>query len=146
MMVPPPTALTYSEMFADTSKNPFGEEEEERDICYGAIYEVWSSTHTPLSSDALLHNVIADFSIPIGGIGIFVPDGDSPTGILKLFHGLASYPGTPGRPRDCMKVFRYEGDVSGVDISTVAFSSQQINITPDVIVPGSSTRVHHLLS
>jgi hypothetical protein len=32
MMVPPPTVLTYSELFADTSKNPFEEEEEERDI------------------------------------------------------------------------------------------------------------------
>jgi hypothetical protein len=99
----------------------------------------------PLSSEALLQNILADFSRPIGGIGIFVPDGDSPTGILKLLHGLASYPGTPGRSRDRVKVFGYEGDVSGVDISTVAFSSQQLHITPDVIFPGSVARVHQLL-
>jgi hypothetical protein len=83
---------------------------------------MWRATHAPLSSEALLQNVLADFSIPIGGIGISVPYGDSPTGILKLLNGLASYPGTPGRPRDRMKVFGYKGDVSGVDISTVAFS------------------------
>jgi hypothetical protein len=145
MMVHPPTALTYSELCADTSKNPFGEEEEERDICYGAIYEVWRSTSAPLASEALLQNVLADFSRPIGGIGGFVPDGDSPTGILKLVHGLASFPGTPGRPRDHMTVFGYKGGISVVDISTLAFSSQQLNITPDAIVPGSLARVQQLL-
>jgi hypothetical protein len=66
--------------------------------------------------------------------------------MLKLLHGLASYPGTPGRPRDRIKVFGYEEDVSDVDISTVAFSSQQFNITPDVIVPGTLARVQQLLS
>jgi hypothetical protein len=106
----------------DTSKNPFGDEEEERDICYGAIYEVWRAIHAPLSSEALLQNVLADFSRPIGGIGILVPDGDLSTRILKLLHGLTSYPVTPDRPRDRMKIFGYGGYVSGVDISTVEFS------------------------
>jgi hypothetical protein len=32
MMVPPAAPLAYRELFADTSTNPFGEEEEERDI------------------------------------------------------------------------------------------------------------------
>jgi hypothetical protein len=45
-----------------------------------------------------------------------------------------------------MKVFGYEGYVSGVDISTVAFSSQELDITPDVIVPDSVARVQQLLS
>jgi hypothetical protein len=146
MMVPPPTAPIYIELYEDTIKNPFGEEEEERDICYGAIYEVWRSTHAPLSSETLLQNNLAEFSRPIGVIGVFVPDQESPTGILKLLHGLASFPGTPGRPRDRMKVFRYGGYVSGLDISTVAFSSQQLNITPDVIVPGSLARAQQFLS
>jgi hypothetical protein len=69
MVVPPHTDLTYNELFADTSKNPFGEEEEERDICYGSIYEVWRATHAPLSSEALLQNFLADFNRPIGGLG-----------------------------------------------------------------------------
>jgi hypothetical protein len=106
---------------------------------------VWWATHAPLSSEALLQNVLAGFRRPIVGVGIFIPDGDSPTGILKLLHDMASYPGTTGRPRDCMEVFEYEGDVSGVDISTVAFSSQQLNTIPDVIIPGSVVRVQQLL-
>jgi hypothetical protein len=32
MMVPPPTALNHSEMFADNSNNHFGGEEEEREM------------------------------------------------------------------------------------------------------------------
>jgi hypothetical protein len=65
---------------------------------------------------------------------------------MKLLHGLVSYPGTPGHPCDRMKVFGYEGDVSGVDISTVAFSSQQLDITPDFIIPGSVAIFQHLIS
>jgi hypothetical protein len=45
-----------------------------------------------------------------------------------------------------MTTFGYEGEVSGVDISTVAFSTQQVDITPDVIVPGLLSRVQQLLS
>jgi hypothetical protein len=37
-------------------------------------------------------------------------------------------------------------EVSGVDISTVAFSVRKLNITPDVIVTGSLARVQQLLS
>jgi hypothetical protein len=35
---------------------------------------------------------------------------------------------------------------SGVDISTVDFSAQQLNITPDLIVSGSFSRVQKFLS
>jgi hypothetical protein len=94
-----------------------------------------------LASAVLLQNILADFSRPIGGIGVFVPDGNLPTGILKLLHGIASYPGTPGRSRDRMKIFYYEGEVSGVDISTVAFLAQQLDITPDAIASGLLSRV-----
>jgi hypothetical protein len=103
-------------------------------------------THAPLTSEALLQNVLADFSRPIGGIRVFVPDEDSPIGILKLLHGMASFPGTPGYHHDHMTVFGYEGGVSGVDISNVACSSQQLNITLNVIVHGSLPRFQHIFS
>jgi hypothetical protein len=63
MMVPPPTALAYSELYAETSKHPFGEEED-RDVCYGKNYKVWRATHARLTSEALLQNVLVDFSRP----------------------------------------------------------------------------------
>jgi hypothetical protein len=61
MMVPPPTALTYSEFFADTTMNPFGEDEYARDVRYGGIYQVWRAMHAPLTSAVLLQNILADF-------------------------------------------------------------------------------------
>jgi hypothetical protein len=36
--------------------------------------------------------------------------------------------------------------VSGIDISIVAFAAQQLDITPDVVVPGSMARVRQLLN
>jgi hypothetical protein len=145
-MVPPPTALTYSELYADTSKNPFGEEEEERDICYGAIYKVRRATHAPLTSEALLQNILADFSRPIGGIGMFVPGGDSPTGIFKLLRDITSFPGNPGHSRDWVTVFGYEGSVTGVDMSTMTFLVHQLKITPDEITTGPLARDQQMLS
>jgi hypothetical protein len=36
-----------------------------------------------------------------------------------------------------MKIFASLGDVEDVDITTVAFDSKQLTVTPDVLVPGS---------
>jgi hypothetical protein len=86
IIVPPPVALTYRELYRDTTKNPFSEEEEDRDVCYLAIYEVWWCTHA-----------------------LLVPGGDFSTRIIKLIHGVASFAGTHIRSRDHMTTFVYEG-------------------------------------
>jgi hypothetical protein len=39
----------------------------------------------------------------------------------------------------------FEGEVSGLDICTLAFDPTQLAITDDVVVPGSVDRVQHLL-
>jgi hypothetical protein len=57
----------------------------------------------------------------VGG-GVFVHYGSSAMGVLQLVRGLQSYPGAPGRIRDHMDTFRYEGDIAGVDIATIAFN------------------------
>jgi hypothetical protein len=75
-----------------------------------------------------------------------VPDGSSPTGVLRIIHGIQLFPGLPGRSRDRLKTFAFEGDVDGVDVATVAFGQQQLAITADVIVPGSFTRTLQLLN
>jgi hypothetical protein len=99
-----------------------------------------------LAEDVLLQNILADFSRPIGGLGIFVPDGSSPTGVLRIIHGIQLFPGIPGRSRNRLKTFAFEGDVDGVDGATVAFDHQQLAITVDVLVPGSIGRTLQLLS
>jgi hypothetical protein len=45
-----------------------------------------------------------------------------------------------------MTTLAFEGDVSGVDICTVAFEPKQLEIMADVNVPGSTERVMQLLN
>jgi hypothetical protein len=134
----PPTPLTYSELYSDPADNPSGLEDDKKEICYSSIYQVWRATTAPLAVEALQHNVLADFSRPVGGIDIdiFIADNESATGILKSLHHVESFPGTPGHIPDRMTSMCYEGGVLGCDISTVAFDENQLAITPDVIVPG----------
>jgi hypothetical protein len=141
----PPTPLTYGELYSDPTKNPFGIDDDNKEVCYSGMYQVWRATSAPMTTAILHRNVLADFSRPIGGIGIFVADDDSPTGILKFLHRVESFPGTPGHSRDRMVSLCYEGDVSGCDICTVGFDENQLALTPDVIIPGSYERTLQLL-
>jgi hypothetical protein len=146
MAAPPPTALSYSELYADAARNPFRLDEEGKEMCYAAIYEVWRSTLNPMTVKTLHQNILTDFSRPVGALGIFVQDAGSATGVLKLVHGVHSFPGSPGQTRDRMTTLAFEGDVSGVDICTVAFEPKQLEIMVDVNVPGSMERVMQLLN
>jgi hypothetical protein len=110
------------------------------------VNEIWRSNHNPLSVAKLHQNILADFSRPIGDIGVFVTDDESNTGRLKLLHGLHNFPGSPWHSRDCMVTMGFEGDISGMDICTLAFDPTQLAITDDVIVPGTIDRVQQLLS
>jgi hypothetical protein len=72
-------------------------------------------------------------------------DDESGIGRLKLMHGLHSFPGTPGHSRDRMVTMAFEGDVAGIDIRTVAFDPSQLEVTTDVVVPGTLDRVQLLI-
>jgi hypothetical protein len=110
MEAPPPTALSYSELYAYAARNPFGLDEERKDMCYVAIYEVWRSTLNPMTVEALHQNILADFSRLVGALGIFVQDEGSANGVLKLVHGVHSFPGAPGQTRDRMTTLAFEGN------------------------------------
>jgi hypothetical protein len=101
------------------------------------MFEVFRAEGLPLDEAELLQNIQADFCRPIGGIGVFVPDETSPTGVLRVLHGIQLFPGIPGQSRDLLKTFAFEGDVVGVDMDTIAIEPIQLVITNDIIVPGS---------
>jgi hypothetical protein len=89
---------------------------------------------------------MADFNRCVGGLGIFVQDGDSVTGVLQLLHGLQSYSEAHGRSRDRVWSFGYEGDVEGMGIITITFDREQLTITAEGIVTGTIRHVRQLLS
>jgi hypothetical protein len=69
-------------------------------MCYVAVYEVWRSTHSPLTVEAPRQNILVDFSRPIGVVRVFIADDASGTGCLKFIHGLHIFPGAPEHSRD----------------------------------------------
>jgi hypothetical protein len=146
MAVPHAIAITYRELYSEPANNPFGLDKTMKDSGYEAVYDVWRAASGALEVDVLLQNILADCSRPIGGIGVFVSDGTSSTGVLEVLHGVSVYPGVPGQARDRMKVFASLGDVEGVDVATVAFDAKQLSITPDVLVPASIDRTLQLLA
>jgi hypothetical protein len=145
----PPTY--YEELYVDRASNPFVTDDKRVILCYSEVNEMWRSTHNnPLS--VLWPNftntfyILADLSRPIGAIGVFVADDESDIGHLKLLHDLHNFPGPPGHSSDRMVTMGFEGDVSGLDICTLAFDLTQLAITDNVIVPGTIDRVQQLLS
>jgi hypothetical protein len=145
MAVPHAIAITYRELYSEPVNNPFGIEEAGKDAGYEAVYEAWRATSGALEVDVLLQNILADCSRPVGGIGVFVPDGTSSTGVLEVMHGVSIYPGVPGQSRDRIKICSCLGYVEGVDIAMVVFDTNQLTVTPDVLVPRSTERTLQLL-
>jgi hypothetical protein len=143
----PPTATTYDELYSDPSSNSFGKEEDELvALCYSEVNEFWRPNHSPLTVEALHQNILADFSPLLGAVDVFVYDDASGTGRLKLLHGLHSFPGTPGYSRDRMVTMAFEGDVTGIDVCTIAFDASQLEVTPDAVVPDTLDWVQQLLN
>jgi hypothetical protein len=89
---------------------------------------------------------MVDFSMPIGGIGVFVADKESASGTLQVLHSAQSYLVYPGVSRDLLTNFLSKGDVDGLDIAIVAFDENQLAITAEIIVPGSADRMLQLLA
>jgi hypothetical protein len=91
---------------------------------------------------------MVDFSHPVGGLGLFVQDGDSATGVLRLIHGMQSYPGAPGRSRDRMWTFVFEDTwtvLMWLPLHSTSHDNLQLVIKRDTIVPGTVKRVQQLI-
>jgi hypothetical protein len=96
--------------------------------------------------DDIENDIISDFSRPIGGVGMFVENERSPTGILQVTHGFEKFPGVPGKTgRERKQLFCYVGDVVGVDLQTVVFDEEQLETTSSFNVPASLDLVLQLL-
>jgi hypothetical protein len=137
---------SFAEFYAEPANHPFGVFEDDLEAYTRAVFEVFRAEGLPLDEAELLQNIQADFCRPIGGIGVFVPDEASPTGVLRVLHGIQLFPGIPGQTRDRLKTFAFEGDVVGVDMANIAFDPSQLAITDDIIVPGSIARTRQLLA
>jgi hypothetical protein len=75
-----PIVLNYQELYGEPSNNPCGVNEEEKEDCRQVVYDMGRATTVPVKVDALLQHILADFSRPIGCIGLFMMDKDSPSG------------------------------------------------------------------
>jgi hypothetical protein len=138
------TPLNYKELYGEPTNNPSGILPLDQAECLRAVYEMWRATGLPCTVAVLYQNVLAGWTI--SGIGVCVPDEDSDSGVLWILHSVHSYPGAPGMSRYHMKTLCFEGDVSEVDIATMDFDEQQLEITADSIVPGSVDQMLQILS
>jgi hypothetical protein len=61
---------------------------------------------------------------------MFVVNERPPIGVLQVFHGFEKLPGVPGKTgRERKQLFCYVGDVTDVDLQTVAFDEEQLETT-----------------
>jgi hypothetical protein len=70
--------ITYRELYAEPTKNPFKIDDEVVEVFTRSVYELFRATGLPLEKDDLLRNNHAVFCRPIDGIGIFMPNGPPP--------------------------------------------------------------------
>jgi hypothetical protein len=124
--------------------NPFGTDTK---AGYGAVFHsLRVETRSP-TADRVLEDMVADFSRPIGGIGVFVEDEGSATGHFDVAHGIQPYHGIPEPHTQDRKIqFGFEGDVTGVDIATVALDKTQWEMTAAVNISVTTARTLHLLA
>jgi hypothetical protein len=96
-MAPPPPTVTFAQLYGDRAKNPLGDDEEEIEEALRVVYLEWRTSDGAPKVDFLEADVRADFSQPIGAVGMFVADGHSKTGRLKLLQGFERNAGAVGR-------------------------------------------------
>jgi hypothetical protein len=143
MAVPLPVTLTYGELYEDDALNPFGSETK---AGYRAVFHSWRVETRPQTVERVLGDLVSEFFRLIGGIGVFFKDDESASGHLEVAHGIQPYHGIPGRHIQDRKIpFGFEGDVTGVDIPTVALDKSQWKITALVNISGTITRTLQIL-
>jgi hypothetical protein len=135
-MAPIVKTLTFGQRYNDRARNPLGADADEVAEALRIIYAEWRAEDSAPKNTDLEEDILADFSLPIGAVGVFDADGSSPTGRLKLFHGFERYTVSVGRVDPDRKVnFCMEGGVDGTDVFTVAFDPNKLELTPYVNVP-----------
>ena len=78
---------------------------------------------------------------------MFVADDDAASGVLKVFHAFSSYPGVPGAvDPDRFRTFAFEGDVTGVDILSVAIDDTMFDRTGNVNIASTPERHFEVLN
>jgi hypothetical protein len=142
-MAPLPPTLTFAQLYGDRAKNPLGDDEEEIEEALRVVYLKWRTSDGAPKVDSLEADMLAGFAQPIGAVGMFVSDGHSKTGRLKLLHGFERNAGAVGRQDLDRKVnFCFEGEVDGTDIFTVPFDPNQLGMT--AYVNATTTFARHL--
>jgi hypothetical protein len=135
-MAPLAKTLTLGQRYNDRARNPLGADADEVAEALLIIYAEWRAEDSAPKNTDLEEDILAGFSLPIGAVGMFVADGSSPTGRLKLFNGFERYTGSVGCVDPDRKVnFCMEGCVDGTDVFTVAFDPNQLGVMPYVNVP-----------
>jgi hypothetical protein len=86
--------------------------------------------NAPLEMDALLKNILENFSCPIGCIGLFMAD---------LLYSFQCFYREPDQSRGWMQALCTAGDVSGVDITMVTFDD-------NIVMSGPTKRMLQLLA
>jgi hypothetical protein len=87
-----------------------------------------------------------DFTKLEGGVISFVVDPRSKKGVPKVLHGFQRFTGVPEKiDQERKQVFCYEGDMTGVDMVTVAYDEEQLDYVSAVNVPRTIDRAIQLL-
>ena len=89
-MMNPPGHETYRSLCDDPDENPLGTGPNIPDDV-AALFSPWLVTPAPLNQDTLLAKVLLDIGggpVMNGGIGVFVEDESSDSGILHVIHGV----------------------------------------------------------
>jgi hypothetical protein len=75
--------ITYHELYADPTNNPFGNDEEVVEVCTHSVYKLFRATGLLLDKDDLLHNTHAYFC----GLGSSCRTDPPPLGSSERFMG-----------------------------------------------------------
>lgn len=112
-------------LFGDPSLNPVGADPS---AGYAEILARWRLTNNPPTVPDVHRDLLTDFESPIRGVGFFVKDPNSSTGVLKVAHGFKVCSGTPGVPSAYRgKTIGYVGDVvGGIDVNTFELDPAQL--------------------
>lgn len=141
-----PSPRMYVELMADPSGDPcaIGSAVVGDPVPgYQAIFARWRVSANPPTASRVHADLLTNFDLPVGGVGYFVDDGKSATGILKVTHGYRAFAGIPTRALNRGKTFGYVGDVvGGSDLDTFELDPAQLGKT--VAVPVALTPELHL--
>lgn len=142
-----PTILSYAELFGDPSQNPFEEPPSLGETYQNLFTATWRSTNRALAVAEVERDILADFQDPIGSVGVFVQDGVNASGTLEILHGFHSHPGQPGRnDPDRFRTFAFAEDVLGIDILTIPFDRDVLEVTALINIAATPARHQKLLN